>query len=175
MTNRQTLSSHEYKNRYLYIVIRQAPEKEPNTYLYCCGINTTRFDSICWGKAGICSNPAFKGLQQMRSHTAALVLKKGLSPKPAHGTDCSPITPSGDGWHRESMFIHHASPADIKDILQFSVLDLVRLVLSVCAPDAKIPAKMPTPPKLQAWLDTFNVKNYVEAAPPPITRLLDRK
>ena len=49
MNTPQTVRSHEYKNDYLYIVIRQTPELGPQTYLYCCGINTTRFDPICWG------------------------------------------------------------------------------------------------------------------------------
>jgi len=175
MTNGDTLASYEYKNEYLYIVIRQAPEQGPNTWLYCCGINTTRFDPICWGKAGICSNPAFKGLQQMRSDTSALALKKGFSSRPADGVDCGPITPRGDGWYRENMFITEASPKNIKETLEFSVLDLVKTVLYVCAPDAKIPSQMPNPRELQNWLDTFNVKNYVQAAPPPIARIRDQK
>jgi len=171
----QTARSYEYKNDYLYIVIRQVSDQASEDYLYCCGINTTRFDPICWGKAGICSNPAFKGLQQMSADVSAFAIGKDFQTKPADGFDCAPMTPRGDGWYREHMLITGASPKHIKDTLEFSVLDLVKTVLFVCAPEAKIPAKLPSPQALQKWLDSFNVKNYVAAAPPPIARARDQK
>jgi hypothetical protein len=175
MKKAQKVSSYEYKNDYLYIVIRQAPELGPQTYLFCCGINTTRFDPICWGKAGICSNPAFKGLQQMRADVSGFALKKNFLTTPYEGNDCGPMTPRGDGWYRESMLVTKASPANIREALEFSVMDLVKTVLYVCAPEAKMPAKMPNPPAMQAWLNSYNVKNYIAAAPPPIARPRDRK
>ncbi|HTG00045.1 MAG TPA: hypothetical protein VK654_05600 [Nitrospirota bacterium] len=175
MTKPQAVSSHEYKNDYLYIVIRQMPERGPNTWLYCCGINTTRFDPICWGKAGICSNPAFKGLQQMRADTSAFALTNGFTSRPADGIDCTLVTPEGDGWYREAMFIDNASSNNISKTLEFSVLDLVKTVLYVCAPDAKIPSPLPGSGDLQKWLDSYNVQNYVQAAPPPIARKRDQK
>ncbi|HUI46301.1 MAG TPA: hypothetical protein VL122_10020 [Nitrospirota bacterium] len=173
--NKQTVRSYEFKNDYLYVVIRQMPERGNRTYLYCCGINTTRFDPICWGKAGICSNPAFKGLQQMRADVSGFAMKKSFQTRAAEGVDCNPITPPGDGWYRENMLVIDASPKNIGEILEYSVLDLVKTVLYVCAPEAKIPAKLPTPSNLQKWLDMFNVKNYVAAAPPPIARASDQK
>lgn len=175
MNKVQTVSSYEYKNNYLYIVIRQMPELGPQTYLYCCGINTTRFDPICWGKAGICSNPAFKGLQQMRADVSGYALKNNFLTKPYEGNDCGSITPRGDGWYRENMLIMKASPRNVQEALEFSVTDLVKTVLYVCAPDAKMPVKLPNPPSLQKWLDTLNVKDYIAAAPPPIARRRDQK
>jgi len=173
--NAQTVRSYEFKNDYLYVVIRQMPEQGARTYLYCCGINTTRFDPICWGKAGICSNPAFKGLQQMRADVSSFAITKNFQTRPAEGIDCTPFTPRGDGWYRENMLVTDASPKNISDTLEYSVLDLIKTVLYVCAPDAKIPTKLPTSPALQKWLDTFNVKDYVAAAPPPIARARDQK
>ncbi len=173
--NNQAVRSYEFKNDYLYVVIRQMPEQGDRTYLYCCGINTTRFDPICWGKTGICSNPAFKGLQQMRADVSAFALNNSFQTKSAEGIDCTPITPRGHGWYRENMLIIDASPKNISETLEYSVWDLVKTVLYVCAPEAKVPDKQPTPSELQKWLDTFNVKNYVAAAPPPIARVRDQK
>ena len=170
----QTVRSHEYKNDYLYIVIRQTPELGPQTYLYCCGINTTRFDPICWGKAGICSNPAFKGLQQMRSDVAGFALKNNFLTKSYEGDDCSSITPQGDGWYRENMIIMKASPRNIQEAVEFSVIDLVKTVLYVCAPEVKIPEKLPNPAALQTWLDSLNVVNYKKAGPQIIARKKDQ-
>ena len=68
-----------------------------------------------------------------------------------------------------------ADPKAIQLILEFSVKDLVQTVLTVCAPDAKLPAKLPDPPALQKWLESFGVKDYISAAPPPIARIRDQK
>ena len=175
MEKQGRVSSYEYKNDFLYVVIRQAPDLGPQTYLYCCGINTSRFDPLCWGKAGICSNPAFKGLQQMRADVSAFALENNFLTRPSDGADCSPITPRGDGWYRENMLIDKASPRNIRDTLEFSVRDLVKTVLYVCAPEARMPAKLPNPPAMQKWLASLGVKNYIAAAPPPIARVKDRK
>jgi hypothetical protein len=174
MNASQTVRSYEYKNDYLYVVIRQMPESGVQTYLYCCGINTTRFDPICWGKAGICSNPAFKGLQQMRSDVSAFALKNNFVTMPYEGNGCGPITPRGDGWYRENMLIMKASPRNIQEALEFSVTDLVKTVLYVCAPDAKMPEKLPTPPAMEAWLNSLNVVDYRTAGPKIIARKKDQ-
>lgn len=158
MKNPQTVHSYEYKNDFLYIIIRQAPERGPQTYLYCCGINTPRFDPLCWGKAGICSNPAFKGLQLLRADVSAFALKKNILPKPAEVNDCAPIAPHGHGWYRENLLFAKASSKIIPEILEFSVLDLVKTVLVVCAPEAKIPEMLPNPPALQKWLESLSFK-----------------
>ena len=167
----QAIRSYEYKNEYLYIIIRQAPEEGPKAYAFCCGINIARFDPICWGKAGICSNPAFKGLQLLRADVSAYTLKKGVRTGNAERIPCGPMVPKGDGWYRENtLLIEEAAPKTVKDILEFSVMDLVKTVLTVCAPDAKIPAKLPNPPAMQKWLESMSVKNYKEVAPPPIAK-----
>lgn len=169
MDNR--IKSFEYKNDYLYIVIRQAPEQGQKSYAFCCGINISRFDPICWGKAGICSNPAFKGLQLLRADVSAFALKKGLTTRNAGQIPCGPMTPRGDGWYREStLLIEEATPKAVQAMLEFSVMNLVKTVLTVCAPDAKLPAKLPNPPELRKFLDSMSVQNYKKMAPPPIAK-----
>ena len=173
MSAKQRVASYEHKNDYFYLILRETPEQGAGSYVLCCGINMPRFDPICWGKAGICSNPAFKGLQQLRADVSSFALKLGRQTKNAEKFPCDLISPPlvGDGWYREApLLIEKATPADVKKILQFSVRDLVQTVLTVCAPDAKIPAGLLSPPKLQKYLDSLNVKNYREVAPPPIAK-----
>ena len=166
------VASYEYKNDYFYIIFREMPELGPQSHVLCCGINMTRFDPICWGKAGICSNPAFKGLQQLRADVSSFALDLGRRTKSADAFPCASISPPvGDGWYREApLLIEQASPGDMQKLLAFSVRDLVRTVLTVCAPDAKVPAKLPAPPAMQQFLNALNVKNFREAAPPPIAK-----
>jgi hypothetical protein len=172
MSAMQRVATHEFKNDYFFIVLRQTPEHGPQSYILCCGINMKRFDPICWGKAGICSNPAFKGLQQLRADVSSFAMSLGRQTRSAEQFPCGLITPPvGHGWYRETpLLIDQASPAEIRKILEFSVRDLVNTVLTVCAPDAKVPAILPTSSGMQKFLDSLNVKNYREAAPPPIAK-----
>ena len=62
------IRSFEYKNAFLYVVIREEPGLGPDSYIYCCGINLSRFCRLSWKKAGICSNPAVRGIQLLRTH-----------------------------------------------------------------------------------------------------------
>ncbi len=166
-----SIRSFEYKNEYFYIVIRQLPQQGPRAYAYCCGIKISRFDPICWGKAGICSNPAFKGLQLLRADASQYAIRKGIRIRNAENIPCSPMTPRGDGWYRESpLLIEDASPKMVQAILEFSVMDLVKTVLSVCSPDAKLPVNLPNPPGMQNYLDSLSIANYKQKAPPPIAK-----
>ena len=168
----QRIASHEYKNDYFYLVFRETPERGPKTFVFCSGINMTRFDPICWGKAGICSNPAFKGLQLLRAEVSTFARKMGKPTKAAEDFPCGSITPPvSTGWFRETpLFIEQATLADIRKIMTFSVPVLVKFVLTVCSPETKLPAKVPTPPAMQKFLNELNVKNYREAAPSPISK-----
>jgi len=172
MPNTPAVRSFEYKNDLFYIVIRQAPELGQQAYLFCCGINMPRFDPICWGKAGICSNPAFKGLQQMRADVSAYGLKLGVTTRNAEHIPCGPMTPKGGtGWYRENaMLIERASPKAVQKLLEFSIRDLLQTVFTVCAPDARVPAKLPNPHALQKFVESLGVKNYKEARPQIIAR-----
>jgi hypothetical protein len=51
------MASYGDKNDYLNIILRQAPEHGPRAYILCCGIYIRKFDSLCQGIHGICSNP----------------------------------------------------------------------------------------------------------------------
>lgn len=168
----QPIASYEYKNDYFFLVFRQAPELAPGAFVLCSGINISRFDPICWGKAGICSNPAFKGLQQLRADISSFAGNLGRKTRSAGDFSCGSITPPvGNGWYRETpLLIERATPADMEKILAFGVLDLVKTVLTVCAPDATVPSGLPTPPALEKFLNDLNVKNFREAAPPPIAK-----
>jgi hypothetical protein len=160
LKNKRPVRSYEYTNEFLYIILRQAPEEGPRAYLYCSGINISRFDPICWGKAGICSNPAFRGLQLLRADVTGFSLKLGVKPKYAEHLPCVPISPKGDGWYRENILIDNASPKAVRQILEFSVMDLMKRVLAVCAPDAKLPKKLPTPSAMRDYLESLSVVNY---------------
>ncbi len=168
MANRHPIRSYEYKNDYLFIVIRQAPEYGPRAYFFCSGISRTRFDPADWRKAGGGPNPAPPCLKQMLADAGARALKRGARTKIAEEAPCGSMTPQGDGWHREStLLLENAAPRIVQALLEHSVANLVKKVLSVCAPGVRMPAKLPNPPALQKWLESLHAKNYRSPAPVP--------
>lgn len=149
------VASYEYKNDYLYIIIRQAPEHGPRAHILCCGINIRKFDTLCRGSHGICSNPAFKGLQLLRADISAIAIKKGVrSGKMEYGA-CMLMTPKGEGWYRESMLLDGVTPEIAKELLDYAVRDLLTKVLTVAAPEAVIPKRLPNPPALQTFIQSL--------------------
>jgi hypothetical protein len=153
-----TVASYEYKNDYLYIIIRQAPELGPAAALLCCGVNMTTFAPLCRGSHGICSNPAFKGLQLLRTDLAAFAIANGVRLGRTGYGDCMLISPKGEGWYRESLLLDNSTPRIAKTIVQFAVRDLLKKVLTVAAPEAVIPKKLPDPQQLQRFIRSLEKK-----------------
>jgi hypothetical protein len=129
-----------------------------------------KFDPICWGKTGICSNASFKGLQQLRADVSLFAIKRGIVTKNAD-------TPSdlkdghGTGWYQENaLLIENASPETVQEILEFSARDLVQTVLTACHPGVKVPTGALDPEAMQRFLESHSISNYKEMAPPPIAR-----
>jgi len=162
-------ASWEYKNEFFSIIIRES-EHHPGSYIFCSGISIPKFDPICWGKAGICSNPAFKGLQLLRADVSYYALQLGIVTKNAD-IPCESKGGYGDGWYQENaLLIEDASPEAVQAILVFSARDLVQTVLTACYPDVKVPAGSLDPKAMQTFLESLIVPNYKELAPPPIAR-----
>ena len=81
------IRSFEYKNGFLYIMIREEPGPDPDRYIYRCGINLSRFCPLSWRKGGICSNPAVRGIQLLRTHVSAFAAKQGMIVDKAEDVD----------------------------------------------------------------------------------------
>ena len=76
----------------------------------------------------------------------------------AEGIDSAPITPHENGWyHEHPLRLERAAPEKIHELLEFSVMDLVKTVLVVCVPDAPIPAALPDAVALQKYLESLAV------------------
>jgi hypothetical protein len=163
------IDSLEYTNAFFSVVIRESGRR-PGSYVFSSGISMPRFDPLCWGKTGICSNAAFKGLQQLRADVSYFALQQGIVTKDA-GAPADLGGGRGDGWYQENaLLIEDASPEAIRKILEFSVTDLVRTILTACQPGVSAPAAFLDPAAMQRFLESLGVTNYKEAAPPPIAK-----
>lgn len=150
--------SFEYKNAFLYVVIREEPGPGRDRFLYCCGINLSRFCRLSWKKAGICSNPSVRGIQLLRTHVSRFAAQQGMIVTKAQNHDSAPITPHGEGWWHESpLRLEKTTPKKILELLKFSVMDLVRTVLKVCVPDVRVPAAFSDAIAMQKFLESLSV------------------
>jgi len=151
----QRVSSYEYKNGYLYLVVREAPEHGPNAFLLCCGIDILKFRPFARSVHGICSNPAYRGLQLMRADITAFATSKGAVPKKTGFAECMFVSPPGEGWYRDSMLLTGATPKVAREVMAFGVRDLLKKVLTVCAPTEPLPKELPNPPALEKQIDSL--------------------
>ena len=166
--NTTAVASGEYQNDFFSIVIRESGH-HPGSYIFCSGVSLPKFDPICWGRTGICSNAAFKGLQQLRADVSLFAIQRGIVTRSA-AIPCEPEKGRGTGWYQENaLLIEDASPEFVQELLAFSARDLVQTVLTACHPDVKVPAGL-DPTAMQRFLESHGVANYREVAPPPIAK-----
>jgi len=169
MMNTTAVSSWEYKNDFFSIIIREA-ERRPGSYIFLSGLSLPRFNPIIWGRTGICSNAAFKGLQQLQADVSNFALQRGIVTKNA-GSSSESKDEREHGWYQESaLLIENASPEAVREILDFSARDLVQTILTASRPDAKLPAGSLDPEAMQRFLESLSIPNYIEMAPPPIAK-----
>lgn len=162
------VTSWEYKNDFFSIVIRES-EDRPGSHIFHCGLSLPKFNPIIWGKTGICSNAAFKGLQQLRADVSYFALQRGIVTK-SSDVPFDLNVGRGNGWYQESaLLIENASPDAIQEILEFSARDLVQNVLTASYPDVKVQAGL-DPAAMQRLLESLSIPNYREMAPPPIAK-----
>ena len=163
------VTSWEYKNDFFSIVIHES-EHRPASYIFSSGLSLPKFNPIIYGRTGICSNAAFKGLQQLRADVSYFALQRGIVTKNAD----IPFDLSGGhghGWYQESaLLIEDASPEAIQEILEFSARDLVQTVMNACQTDIKVPAGSLDPEAMQRFLESVGISNYREMAPSPIAK-----
>ena len=163
-----TVGPLEYKNDFFSIVIRES-EHRPGSYIFSSGLSLPRFNPIIWGRTGICSNAAFKGLQQLRADVSYFALQRGIVTSKA-GTPSRSTGEHGDGWYQEDdLLIEDASPEVLQEVLEFSVRNLVQTILTACQSDVKVPAGL-DPTAMQRFLESVSISNYREAAPSPISK-----
>ncbi len=162
------IASQEYRNDFFSIAIRES-EQHPGSYIFSSGLSLPRFNPIIWGRTGICSNAAFKGLQQLRADVSFFALKRGIVTKNA---DVSGSTDGHEhGWYQEhDLVIEDASPEAVQEILDFSARNLVQTILTASHPDVMVPAGDLDPEAMQRFLESVSISNYREAAPHPISK-----
>ncbi len=164
-----SVTSWEYRNDFFTIAIRESAER-PGSYIFSSGLSLPKFNPIIWGRTGICSNAAFKALQQLRADVSYFALQRGIVTRKIESAT-KPEGRYGDGWYQENdLLIENASPEAVREILEFSSRDLVQTIVTAARPDVTEPVATLDPADMQRFLESLAIPNYREAAPPPISK-----
>lgn len=142
---------YAYINDFLFVVIRPHNGRK-GSFLYCSGVNTTKFYPITKDRHGIASNPAFRGLQLLKQDVRAKAIAVQAHTSSVEGVRCAGFGTTEDAWYTEGLFIDNAPDSFPSDILEFAVLNLVNRILTLCLPDYPLLVKLPEPAELQKML-----------------------
>ncbi len=150
--------SYEYKNDFLFFILRPVSSGGGNTYLYCSGINIDRFLPITKGRHRPMSNPAIRGLQLVNLGVRALALEHGATPKTLRGNECAEIIPVKDSWSAEQLLIRNVPESLPDEIISYCVINLLKKIDRAIILGATLPDKLLGPDELQQFIEAMCAK-----------------
>jgi len=158
-SNKMTLSKpNEYINDFMYFIIRPYKDDGSDTMLYCSGVDLYRFLPITKGRQRPMSNPAMRGLQLVNLDVRALALANGATPKSLRSNECNGILPVRDGLYKELILIENAPASLPHEIINYSVLALLKKISNSCLLDFNLPDTLPEPDSLQEFIESLCTK-----------------
>ena len=148
-------TSREYTNEFLSFVLTPDKNRGGDILLYCSGINFDRFLPITKGRHRPMSNPAMRGLQLVNLGVRALALAHGATPRALRGNDCAGIVSSRDHWYREMLLIENAPLSLPEEIINYSVVALLKKIDKAILLGADMPDTLIEPDELQVFLESL--------------------
>lgn len=143
---------YEYVNEYLYFVVRPAPARGSDAWVYCSGVNIARFSALTRGRHGLSSNPVIRGLQLLKHSISRLALSRGAEPRLIRGTECSGIAPTQEIWYTEILLIEDTPASLPAEIIDFCREDMIERIVVNCCPEMQRPGRILAPEELQNLL-----------------------
>lgn len=143
---------YEYINDYLYFVVRRSPNRGTDAWVYCSGINVTRFSKLTQGRHGLSSNPMIRGLQLLKHSISRLAIARGARPKLIRDKDCAGITPTPEVWYSEILLIEDVPVSLPADIIEHCIAELFEKILAACCPAIEHPGRPLAAEELQDFI-----------------------
>lgn len=140
---------YEYLNDYVYFVVRRAPERGADAWVYCSGVNVTRFSALTRGRHGLSSNPVIRGLQLLKHAVSRLAMAEGARPRLVRGRECSGIAPTPEAWYSEILLIEGAPVTLPADIIELCAAELFEKIIALFSPAMEHPGRPLEPAELQ--------------------------
>lgn len=145
--------SYEYKNDFLYFVLRPDNSRGEGDYIYCSGVDLYSFLPITKGRHRPMSNPAMRGLQLVNLGVRSMVLSKGGTSRALLGNRCEGIVPIKNGWYKELLMIENVPESFPDEMIEYCVVELLRKFDRAIMLEAELPDKLLSPEGLQLFLE----------------------
>ncbi|MBF0517147.1 MAG: hypothetical protein HQK97_08530 [Nitrospirae bacterium] len=146
--------SYSYINDFMYFIVRPA---EAAGFVYCSGVNVSRFTPLTAGKHRLGQNIVMKGLQSSNIELRSFILGRGAQPKTVRGGGChdEKVRVPDEVWTLETLMVENP-PEDFtaEELGIFSVKNFLKVILPQCVQESEIPQELPDPEGLQAWLES---------------------
>jgi len=150
--------SYEYRNDFLFFVLKPISSIGGNTYLYCSGVNIDRFLPITKGRHRPMSNPAIRGLQLVNLGVRALALEHGATPETLRGNECAGIVPLTNSWSAEHLLIRNVPESLPDEIISYCIINLLKKIDKAIMLGATLPDKLLGPEELQLFIEAMCAK-----------------
>lgn len=140
-----------YVNDFFYFIIR--PDETLSGFIYCSGVNVTKFSPLTKGRHGQGSNPAVRGLQLVRAGIMDMALSKGGKAKKYSGNDCAGLAPTEDTWYTERLLIENVPQAFSEEVIRYSVTNLLKKIANALRLEDRTPDELLDPGELQGFIE----------------------
>ncbi|RJQ50603.1 MAG: hypothetical protein C4526_11680 [Nitrospiraceae bacterium] len=148
------LAGKSYINEFLYFAFKPDKDRGEGSYIFCSGVEVSRFLPITKGRHRPMSNPVMRGLQLVNVEARALALSKGAIPKAVKGDYCSGLVPASNGWYKEMLVIENAPDSLPDEIISHCVINLLRKTfMAMGMPEVELPDKLLGPDELQKFIE----------------------
>ncbi len=156
--------SRKYINDFLYFVIKPYENRLSGDLICSSGVNVDRFTPITKGRHNPMSNPAIRGLQLIQYDIMALALEDGTTAKRITGYKGKVQPPTTELWSTESLLIKNTSPSLPDNIINFSVLELIKKIDLASTRGATLPDRLLDPKEMQIFLESLCSQYATQAA-----------
>jgi hypothetical protein len=147
------MKTSEFKNDYLYFVVKADNVDGREVLTYCSGINVTRFLPMMRGRLGLGSNPLVSGLQLVKYDICTLAHSRGAVPNDHHSRKaCAGTAPTSEGWFTETLLIENPGSLSPEEIVSFAVKGMIRRINATSLSVSKVPYDLP-PAEIQRHLE----------------------
>lgn len=148
-----TEKTFEYRNDFLYFVIRPDFSAGKNVLICCSGVNVYGFLPITKGRHGLYANSSQRGLQQLHHMVTDFAASRGATSRIIGGNSCAGLVASKDFWYTDVLRIENAPESFPDELMTFCVTNLLKIIFSACVLELHLPEPLPGPAELQLFLE----------------------
>ena len=150
-------TSYAYRNDFLYFVLKPDKNRGKQTFIYCSGVNVSRFSPLTTGRYGIGSNPAMRGLQLVNLGVRDLALSRGATPRALRENECRGMAPTKEDWYTERLLLENLPVSFPEEMFSYCAIHLLEKIVKACMlQDVELPAKLPGPDEFQILIETLS-------------------